>query len=144
MEQDAKVRDTKQKIEEAEARPNESHPKSPKIASSSAAGSVIYSIEEAEEALNVLREKRAAIFDDTKDGLLSLSKHDKAVFWYRRNRRQEWQAAAAETMLNESEWNDQHDKESLEKLRKAEEQLETLLAEHLKSIGYGPAGQGSN
>ncbi len=47
-------------------------------------------------------------------------------------------------MLNESEWNDQHDQESLEKLRKAEEQLETLLAEHRKSIGYGPAGQESN
>ncbi len=104
----------------------------------------MYSIEEAEEALNDLREKRAAIFDETKDGLLSLTKQDKAVFWYRRGRRQEWQAAASETMLNESEWNDQHDKESLEKLRKAEEQLETLLAEHLKSIGYGPAGQGSN
>ncbi len=48
-------------------------------------------------------------------------------------------------MLNESEWNDQHeDQESLEKLRKTEEQLETLLAEHEKSIGYGPAGQRSN
>ena len=100
------------------------------------------SIEEAEEALNDLREKRAAIFDETKDGLLT--KKDKAVFWYRQGRRQEWQAAAAETMLNESEWNDQHDQESLEKLRKAEEQLETLLAEHKKSTGYGPAGQGSN
>ena len=100
------------------------------------------SIEEAEEALNDLREKRAAIFDETKDGLLT--KKDKAVFWYRQGRRQEWQAAAAETMLNESEWNDQHDQESLEKLRKEEEQLETLLAEHEKSIGYGPAGQGSN
>ena len=51
---------------------------------------------------------------------------------------------AAETMLSEPEWNDRHDQESLEKLRKAEEQLETLLAEHEKSIGYGPAGQGSN
>ena len=86
--------------------------------------------------------RRAAIFDETKDGLLR--KEDKAVFWYRQGRRQEWQAAAAETMLNESEWNDQHDQESLEKLQKAEEQLETLLAAHLKSIGYGPAGQGSN
>ena len=100
------------------------------------------SIEEAEANLNDLREKRAAIFDETKDGLLT--KKDKAVFWYRQGRRQEWLAAAAETMLNESEWNDQHDQESLEKLRKAEEQLETLLAEHKKSIGYGPAGQGSN
>jgi hypothetical protein len=63
-------------------------------------------LEEGEDALNVLREKRAAIFDDTKDA--------------------------------------QHDAESLEKLQKAEEQLETLLAAHLKSIGYGPAGQGSN
>ncbi len=54
------------------------------------------------------------------------------------------QAAAAGTMLNESEWNAQHDQESLENLQKAEEELETLLAEHLKSIGYGPVGQGSN
>ncbi len=46
--------------------------------------------------------------------------------------------------MNESEWNDQHDQESLEKLREAEEQLETLLAKHKNSIGYGPAGQGSN
>jgi hypothetical protein len=51
------------------------------------------SIEEAEEALNDLRKKRAAIFDETKDGLLT--KKDKAVFWYRQGRRQEWQAAAA-------------------------------------------------
>ena len=100
------------------------------------------SIEQAEENLNDLRMRRAAIFDETKDA--SLTKKDQAVFWYRHGRRQEWQAAAAETMLNESEWNDQHDQESLEKLRMAEEQLETLLVEHKKSIGYGPAGQGSN
>jgi hypothetical protein len=112
----------------------------PTIASSSAATSV--SIKEAETNLNDIREKRVAIFDETKDGLLT--KKDKAVFWYRQSRRQEWQAVAAETMLNEAERNDQHDQESLEKLRKEEEQLETLLAEHEKSIGYGPAGQGSN
>ncbi len=100
------------------------------------------SVKEVEKNLNDLRVKRAAIFDETKDGLLT--KKDKAVFWYRQDRRQEWRAAAAETMLNESEWNDQHDQESLEKLRKEEEQLETLLVEHEKSIGYGPAGQGSN
>ncbi len=100
------------------------------------------SIKEAETNLNDIREKRVAIFDETKDGLLT--KKDKAVFWYRQSRRQEWQAVAAETMLNEAERNDQHDQESLEKLRKEEEQLETLLAEHEKSIGYGPAGQGSN
>jgi hypothetical protein len=47
-------------------------------------------------------------------------------------------------MLNESEWNDQHDREQLVKLQKEEEQLETLLAEHKNSIGYGPAGQESN
>ena len=99
-------------------------------------------IGEAEANLNDIREKRAAIFDETQDGLLT--KKDKAVFWYRQGRRREWQAAAAETMLSESDWNDQHDQESLEKLRKVEEQLETLLAEHTKSIGYGPAGQGSN
>ena len=100
------------------------------------------SIKEVVSDLNDIREKRAAIFDETKDG--SLTKKDKAVFWYRQSRRQEWQAVAAETMLSEPEWNDRHDQESLEKLRKAEEQLETLLAEHEKSIGYGPAGQGSN
>ncbi len=47
-------------------------------------------------------------------------------------------------MLNEPEWNDRHDQEHLEKLQKAEEQLETLLAHHLKTIGYGPTGQGPN
>ena len=140
MEKDAEAREARLK---GEAR-LDGMQRSPKIASSSAADGVTYSIEDGEDALNVLMETRAAIFDDTKDGLLSLSKHHKAVFWYRQNRRQKWQAAAAGTMLNESEWNAQHDQESLEKLQKAEEQLETLLAEHLKSIGYGPAGQGSN
>jgi hypothetical protein len=119
-----------------------SKPHESKIAASSAAGGVTYSIEDGEDALKVLQETRAAIFDDTKDGLLSLSKHHKAVFWYRQNRRQKWQAAAAGTMLNESEWNIQHDQEALEKLQKSEEELETQGAS--KSIGYGPAGQGSN
>jgi hypothetical protein len=117
--------------------------RSPTIASSSAATRPMSS-EEAEETLQYLREKRAAIFDEAKDGLLTLSKEDKTVFRYRQGRRTKWKAAAAETMLNESEWNDQHDQESLEKLRETEEQLETLLAEHTKSFGYGPAGQGSN
>ena len=119
----------------------ERHPRPPKIASSSAAGADT-SIEEAEVALNNLREKRAAIFDETKDG--ALTKKDKAVFWYRHSRRQEWQAVAAGNMLSEADWNDRHYQESLEKLRKEEEQLETLLAEHKISIGYGPAGQESN
>jgi len=114
------------------------------MASSPAAGSITYSIEEGEDALKVLQEARAAIFDDTKDGSLSLSKHHKAVFWYRHHRREEWLAAAAGTMLNESEWNARHDQEALENLQKREEQLETLLEEHLKSIGHGPAGQESN
>ena len=118
--------------------------KSPKIASSSAADGVTYSIEEGEDALKVIMETRAAIFDDTKEGSLSLSKHHKAVFWYRERRRLKWQAAASETMLNEQEWKDQYDRVELEKLRFTEEQLEALLAEHLKSIGDGPAGQGSN
>ena len=100
------------------------------------------SIEEAQVALNNLREKRAAIFDETKDG--ALTKKDKAVFWYRQSRRQEWQAVAAGNMLSEADWNDRHDQESLEKLRVEEEQLETVLAEHKNSIGYGPAGQESN
>jgi hypothetical protein len=47
-------------------------------------------------------------------------------------------------MLNEEEWNARHDQEALENLQKREEQLETLLEEHLKSIGHGPAGQESN
>ncbi len=96
----------------------ERHPRSPKIASSSAAGADT-SFEEAEVALNNLREKRAAIFDETKDG--ALTKKDKAVFWYRQSRRQEWQVVAAGNMLSEADWNDRHDQESLEKLRKEEE-----------------------
>ncbi len=55
MEQDAKFLDIKQKIEEAEAH------------------------------LNDIREKRAAIFDDTKDGLLKMEQ--KSVFRYRQARR---------------------------------------------------------
>ncbi len=47
-------------------------------------------------------------------------------------------------MLNESEWNARHDQEALENLQKREEELEAILEEHLKSIGYGPAGQESN
>ncbi len=89
------------------------------------------SIEEVEANLNDIREKRAAIFDETKDGLLT--KKDKAVFWYRQGRRREWQAVAVESILSESEWNDQHDQEQLKKLQKVED-----------PIGYGPAGQGFN
>ena len=114
------------------------------MASSPAAGSITYSIEEGEDALKVLQEARAAIFDDTKDRLLTVTKHHRAVFWYRHHRREEWLAAAAGTMLNESEWNARHDQEALENLQKREEELETLLEEHLKSIGHGPAGQESN
>ena len=111
-----------------------------KIASSPAA--IEMSIETAEGNLNELRMRRAAIFDETKDGMLK--KEDKAVFWYRQGRRQGWQAVASEIMMNETEWNDQYDRVELEKLRFAEEQLEALLEEHLKSIGDGPAGQESN
>jgi hypothetical protein len=121
--------------------PPDQHSKSPIIASSSAAARVM-TIEKAEESLNEIREKRAAIFVDTKDGLLK--KNEKAVFWYRHNRRLEWKAVASETMLSESEWNDQHDQEQLVELQKMEGQLETLLAEHVKPIGYGPTGQRSN
>ena len=120
---------------------SECHLKSPKIASSSAARGDM-SIEGIEDSLNKIMEKRAAIFDETKDG--ALTKKDKAVFWHRQERRREWQAVASEVMMNESEWNEQFDQESLQKLRVAEEQLETLLAEHKNSIGHGPAGQGSN
>ena len=114
------------------------------MASSPAAGGVTYSMEESEDALKVLQEARAAIFDDTKDRLLSVSKHHRAVFWYRQHRRNEWLAAAAETMLNEEEWNARHDQEALENLQKREEEMETLIKGHKKSIGYGPAGQESN
>jgi hypothetical protein len=117
---------------------------SPKMTSSPAAGVVTYSIEEGVDALKVLQETRAAIFDDTKDGLLTLSKHHKAIFWYRQTRRLEWQEAEAGTMLNEAEWNARYDQQSLERLKETEEQYETLLEEHLKSIGDGPAGQESN
>ena len=124
--------------------PPERHLRSPKSASSSAAGGdmSVDSGMSIEDALGNLRVKRAAIFDETKDG--ALTKKDKAVFWYRQGRRQEWQAVASSVMMNESEWNDQHDQNALEKLRVEEEQLETLLAEHKNSIGYGPAGQESN
>ena len=108
----------------------ERHPRSPKIASSSAAGADT-SIEEAEVALNNLREKRAAIFDETKDG--ALTKKDKAVFWYRHSRRQEWQAVAAGNMLSEADWNDRYDRVELERLSFVEEQLEALLEEHKQS-----------
>ena len=100
------------------------------------------SIEGIKDSLNKIMEKRVAIFDETKDG--ALTKKDKAVFWHRQERRREWQAVASEVRMNESEWNDQFDQESLEKLQVAEEQLETLLAEHKNFIGHGPAGQGSN
>jgi hypothetical protein len=58
----------------------------PTIASSSAAIRGM-SIEEAEAKLNDIREKRAAIFVETKDGLLT--KKEIAVFWYREGRRRE-------------------------------------------------------
>ncbi len=58
----------------------------PIIASSSAATRDV-SIKEAEANLNDIKEERAAIFDETKDGLLM--KKDKAVFWYRQGRRRE-------------------------------------------------------
>ena len=133
MEQDAKARETRPK--------GEAKNMSSKIASSSAAG-IDTSIEQAENDLNDLKMRRAAIFSETKDGMLK--KEDKAVFWYREGRRQGWQAVASEIMMNETEWNDQYDRVELEKLRFAEEQLVSLLEEHKKSVGYGPAGQESN
>jgi hypothetical protein len=115
---------------------------SPTMTSSPAASGSTY--EEAEEGIRFLQEARAVIFDDTMDRELSLTKHHKAVFWYRKNRKQEWLAAEAGTMMNESEWNARHDQQALENLQKREEEMETLIEEHKKSIGYGPAGQGSN
>ena len=120
------------------------HKMTSKIASSPAAG-VDMSIETAEDNLNDIKLRRAAIFDETKDGRLRRdSTQDKTVFCYREGRRLQWQAVASEVMMNESEWKDQYDREELEKLRFLEEQLEALLEEHLKSIGDGPAGQESN
>jgi hypothetical protein len=97
-------------------------------------------ITDARNSIDELRMLRAAIFDDTSNG--KLTKKDKTVFWYREKHRIPWKAAASETMLNESEWNDRCDQGELEKVRASEEQLETLLAEHQQNIGYGPAGQG--
>ncbi len=77
MEKDAKERETRLK--------GEANPYEPKIASSSAAG-VDMSIETALENLNDLKMRRAAIFSETKDGMLK--KEDKSVFWYREGRRQ--------------------------------------------------------
>jgi hypothetical protein len=97
-----------------------------------------------EDTLRGVQETRAAIFEDTKDGLLSLSKHHRAVFKYRQDRRQHWQAEKAETMLNESAWNAQYDREALKTLQETEEAFEALLEEHRTTIGDGPAGQESN
>ena len=135
---------TSTRSEHASSRkPPERHLKSPKIASSSAAGVGIgMSIETAEENLNDLRMRRAAIFSETEDGMLT--KEEKAVFWYREGRRQAWKAVASEVMMNETEWNDHYDRVELEKLRFIEEPLVSLLEEHKKSIGHGPAGQESN
>ncbi len=133
MEKDTKARESRLK--------GDANPYEPKIAFSSAAG-IDTSIEQAENDLNDLKMRRAAIFSETKDGMLK--KEDKAVFWYREDRRLAWQAVASEVMMNESEWKDQYDRVELEKLRFIEEQLESLLEEHKKSIGYGPAGQGPN
>jgi hypothetical protein len=112
--------------------------RSPKMASSSAA------VMAGEDTLREVQETRAAIFEDTKDGLLSLSKHHRAVFKYRQDRRQNWQAEKAETMLNESAWNAQYDREALKTLQETEEAFEALLEEHRTTIGDGPAGQESN
>jgi hypothetical protein len=121
--------------------------KSPKIASSSAAGGVTVEkgvSEKGKDTLKEIQETRAAIFDDTKDGRLTTSKHHKAVFRYRQDRKQKWLAVASETMANEEEWNTRHDEDALKTLREMEENFEALIAEHQKAIGDGPAGQGSN
>ena len=121
-------------------------PRSPNIQPLSAALDVLIdsiddlTITDARSSIDELRLLRAAIFNDTSDG--KLTKKDKTVFWYREKRRTAWKAVAAETMMNESEWNDRYDQGELEKVRVSEEQLETLLAEHQQNIGYGPAGQG--
>ncbi len=97
-------------------------------------------IADAIRGIDELRLLRAAIFNDTSNE--KLTKKDNTVFWYREKRRIAWKAAASETVMNESEWNDRYDQGELEKVRASEEQLGTLLAEHQQNIGYGPAGQG--
>ncbi len=97
-------------------------------------------ITDAKNSLDELRRLRAAIFDDTSNSELTIK--DKVVFRYREKRRIAWKAAASETMMNESEWNDRYNQGELDKVQASEEQLETLLSEHLQNIGYGPAGQG--
>ncbi len=89
-------------------------------------------IADAISSINELRLLRAAIFNDSSNG--KLTKKDKTVFWYREKRRIAWKAAASETMMNESEWNDCYDQGELEKVRASEKQLETLLAEHQQNI----------
>ncbi len=70
------------------------------VAPSSAAAfsSVSLSEKEVKRNLEELKEKRAAIFCERSDR--QLTKKDKAVFWYRENRRLKWKAA--DTMLSES------------------------------------------
>ncbi len=70
------------------------------IAPSSAAVDIMaMSIEEEEKRLDEIKAKRAAIFDDTSDSDGRLTKKDKAVFWYRENRRLAWKAASTETIV---------------------------------------------
>jgi hypothetical protein len=99
-------------------------------------------ITDAEEKLDELRVLRAAIFDDTPNG--KLTKRDQAVFWYREERRKQWKLEKDETMMNETEWNDEYDRGQLDKLQVLEQQLETLLSENRQANGDGPAGQGLN
>jgi hypothetical protein len=96
----------------------------------------------AESKFDELRSIRAAIFNDKPDA--QLMKEDKNVFWYREKRRGQWKLAKDETMMNETEWNDEYDRGQLGKLQVLEQQLETLLSEHQQSNGDGPAGQGRN
>jgi hypothetical protein len=99
-------------------------------------------IAESESKFDELRLIRAAIFNDKPDA--QLTKKDKDVFWYREKRRTQWKRMKDETMMNETEWNDEYDRGQLEKLQVLEQQLETHLSEHRQSNGDGPAGQGSN
>ena len=97
---------------------------------------------DAESKFDELRSIRAAIFNDKPDA--QLTKKDKDVFWYRGKRRTQWKQMKDETMMNETEWNDEYDRGQLEKLQVLEQQLETHLSEHRQSNGDGPAGQGRN
>ncbi len=116
----------------------------------------IKSTKDAKKSLEEIREKRAAIFADTRGRRELLQRllvrpsfgaeKDKAVFWYRDTRRRAWNSAKSMIGFRSSEvdWIEEYDQAKLKELQRVEEQLEALLADHQKFYGDGPAGQESN